>query len=196
MPKRTDLKRILVIGSGPIVIGQACEFDYSGTQACKALRDEGLEVVLVNSNPGDDHDRPGDGRPDLRRAADRRGARAGHRARAARRAAADRRRPDGAEPAVELAEAGVLDAYGVKLIGASIAAIKVAEDRLKFKEAMRSIGIEVPDSAVRAIARAGARGGGRRSAFRSSSGRRSRSAASAAASPTTSRSSGRSASAG
>ncbi len=59
MPKRTDIKKIMIIGSGPIVIGQACEFDYSGAQACKALRAEGYEVVLVNSNPGDDHDRPG-----------------------------------------------------------------------------------------------------------------------------------------
>jgi len=68
VPKRTDLRKILLIGSGPIVIGQACEFDYSGTQACKALREEGFEVVLVNSNAGDHHDRPRDGRPHLRRA--------------------------------------------------------------------------------------------------------------------------------
>ena len=69
MPRRTDIKKILIIGSGPIVIGQACEFDYSGTQACKALKEEGYEVVLVNSQPGHDHDGPGDRRPDLRRAA-------------------------------------------------------------------------------------------------------------------------------
>ena len=68
MPKRTDIKSILIIGAGPIVIGQACEFDYSGAQACKALREEGYRVVLVNSQSGDDHDRPGDGRRDLHRA--------------------------------------------------------------------------------------------------------------------------------
>ena len=69
VPKRTDIRKILLIGSGPIVIGQACEFDYSGTQACKALREEGYEVVLVNSQPGHHHDRPGDGGPHLHRAA-------------------------------------------------------------------------------------------------------------------------------
>ena len=98
MPKRTDLNRILVIGSGPIVIGQACEFDYSGTQACKALRAEGLEVVLVNSNPATIMTDPELGRPHVRRAADRRGARAGDRARAARCHSADGGRADGAEP--------------------------------------------------------------------------------------------------
>ena len=84
MPKRTDIKRVLVIGSGPIVIGQACEFDYSGTQACKALRAEGLEVILVNSNPATIMTDPGDRGPDLRRAADAGGPRQDHRARAAR----------------------------------------------------------------------------------------------------------------
>ena len=68
MPKRTDIESILIIGAGPIVIGQACEFDYSGAQACKALREEGYRVVLVNTQPGDDHDRPGVGRRDLHRA--------------------------------------------------------------------------------------------------------------------------------
>src|SRR6188768_3445948 len=148
MPKRTDLKRILVIGSGPIVIGQACEFDYSGTQACKALKSEGLEVVLVNSNPATIMTDP----------------------ETADRTYVEpltvevleqviaRERPDAVLPtvggqtalnlAVELGEQGILEKYGVKLIGASVAAIKVAEDRLQFKEAMRSIGIEVPESAV------------------------------------------------
>ena len=157
MPKRTDLKRILVIGSGPIVIGQACEFDYSGTQACKALRAEGLEVVLVNSNPATIMTDP----------------------EIADRTYVEpltvevleqiiaREKPDALLPtvggqtalnlAVELAEHGILARYNVQLIGASIAAIKVAEDRLKFKDAMRSIGIEVPDSVVREVARAGAR---------------------------------------
>jgi carbamoyl-phosphate synthase large subunit len=146
MPKRTDIKKVLVIGSGPIVIGQACEFDYSGTQACKALRDEGLEVVLVNSNPATIMTDP----------------------ELADRTYVEpltvpvleqiiaRERPDAILPtvggqtalnlAVDLDEAGVLKKYNVELIGASIAAIKVAEDRLKFKEAMRSVNIDVPDS--------------------------------------------------
>ena len=98
MPKRTDIKRVLVIGSGPIVIGQACEFDYSGTQACKALRAEGLEVILVNSNPATIMTDPGDRGSHLRRAADAGDPREDHRARASRRRAADRRRPDGAQP--------------------------------------------------------------------------------------------------
>jgi carbamoyl-phosphate synthase large subunit len=148
MPKRSDLKRVLVIGSGPIVIGQAAEFDYSGTQACKALRAEGLEVVLVNSNPATIMTDP---------------------------ELADatyvepltpeiveqiiiREKPDAVLPtvggqtalnlAVALAERGILEAHGVKLIGASIDAIQVAEDRLKFRDAMREIGVEVPRSDV------------------------------------------------
>jgi len=146
MPKRNDLKRILVIGSGPIVIGQACEFDYSGTQACKALRDEGLEVILVNSNPATIMTDPELAdrtyvEPLTVEVLER---------------IIERERPDAVLPtvggqtalnlAVELEERGVLAKYGVQLIGASIGAIKVAEDRLKFKEAMRSIDIEVPDS--------------------------------------------------
>ena len=193
MPKRTDIKRVLVIGSGPIVIGQACEFDYSGTQACKALRDEGLEVVLVNTNPGDDHDRPRVRRPHLRRAAHPRVARA---------KIIERERPDailptvGGQTALNLAigarrERRRSRSHGVELIGASVDAIKIAEDRLLFKEAMREIGLDVPSSGyAQAIDEALA--ASRSSAFRSSSGRRSRSAASAAASPTTSRSSARS----
>ena len=146
MPKRTDLKRILVIGSGPIVIGQACEFDYSGTQACKALRAEGLEVVLVNSNPATIMTDP--------ELADRTYVEP---------LTVDvleriiaREKPDALLPtvggqtalnlAVELDEQGVLARHNVRLIGASVEAIKVAEDRLKFKDAMRSIGIDVPDS--------------------------------------------------
>jgi len=148
MPKRSDLKRILVIGSGPIVIGQACEFDYSGTQACKALRAEGLEVILVNSNPATIMTDP----------------------ETADRTYVEpltvevleqiiaRERPDAVLPtvggqtalnlAVELGEQGILEKYGVALIGASVAAIKVAEDRQQFKDAMRSIDIDVPESAV------------------------------------------------
>src|SRR5438874_5914326 len=146
MPKRTDLKRILVIGSGPIVIGQGCEFDYSGTQACKALKAEGLEVVLVNSNPATIMTDP--------ELADRTYVEP-LTAEVLEQVIA-RERPDALLPtvggqtalnlAVELDALGILKKYDVKLIGASIEAIKVAEDRLKFKEAMRSIGIEVPES--------------------------------------------------
>ena len=148
MSKRTDIKKIMIIGSGPIVIGQACEFDYSGTQACKALRDEGYEVVLVNSNPATIMTDP----------------------EVAERTYIEpltpqylemiiaRERPDallptvggqtGLNTAVELAESGILEKYGVKLIGASLRAIKVAEDRLLFKDACQRVGLEVPASAV------------------------------------------------
>jgi carbamoyl-phosphate synthase large subunit len=146
MPKRTDIHSILLIGSGPIVIGQACEFDYSGTQACKALKEEGYRVILVNSNPATIMTDPG---------------------------FADRtyieplsvdvlemiiaqERPDALLPtiggqtglnlAIELAEAGVLDQYGVELIGAKLPAIKKAEDRNLFKEAMERIGLDLPRS--------------------------------------------------
>ncbi|HET9371969.1 MAG TPA: carbamoyl-phosphate synthase large subunit [Vicinamibacterales bacterium] len=148
MPKRTDLKKILVIGSGPIVIGQACEFDYSGTQACKALKAEGLEVVLVNSNPATIMTDP--------EIADRTYVEP-LTVEAVEQVIA-REKPDAILPtvggqtalnlAVELGEHGVLEKHGVALIGASLTAIKVAEDRLKFKDAMRTIGIEVPDSSL------------------------------------------------
>src|SRR6059036_723436 len=148
MPRRTDLKRVLIIGSGPIVIGQACELDYSGSQACKALRAEGLEVILVNSNPATIMTDP--------ELADRTyvepltpeivGA------------IIERERPDALLPtvggqtalnlAVDLAERGILDRYNVQLIGASLNAIKMAEDRLLFKDAMRSIGLDVPRSGL------------------------------------------------
>src|SRR3954466_13607686 len=148
MPKRTDIKRVLVIGSGPIVIGQACEFDYSGTQACKALRAEGLEVVLVNSNPATIMTDPemADAtyvEPLTPEVAE---------------AIIAREKPDAVLPtvggqtalnlAVALHERGALEKYNVKLIGASIDAIKVAEDRLLFRNAMREIGVEVPRSGV------------------------------------------------
>ncbi len=148
MPRRSDLHRVLVIGSGPIVIGQACEFDYSGTQACKALRAEGLEIVLVNSNPATIMTDP--------ELADR--TYVEPLTVAALAAIIERERPDALLPtvggqtalnlAVELAEAGVLERFGVELIGASLESIKVAEDRLMFREAMTSIGIDVPDSGV------------------------------------------------
>ena len=148
MPRRDDLETILIIGSGPIVIGQACEFDYSGTQACKALRAEGLEIVLVNSNPATIMTDP--------ELADR--TYVEPLTVATLSAIIERERPDALLPtvggqtalnlAVELAEAGVLARWGVELIGASLEAIKVAEDRLKFRDAMQSIGIDVPDSGV------------------------------------------------
>src|SRR6187401_3820789 len=148
MPRRTDLKRILVIGSGPIVIGQACEFDYSGTQACKALRAEGLEVVLINSNPATimtdpelaDQTYVEPLTPEVVEEI------------------IKKERPDAVLPtvggqtalnlAVALHELGILEKYGVKLIGAQIDAIKVAEDRLLFRNAMGEIGVEVPKSGV------------------------------------------------
>ncbi|NOT43625.1 MAG: carbamoyl-phosphate synthase large subunit, partial [Acidobacteria bacterium] len=148
MPRRDDLARVLVIGSGPIVIGQACEFDYSGTQACKALRAEGLEVILVNSNPATimtdpelaDRTYVEPLTPEMLEAI------------------IEKERPDAVLPtvggqtalnlAVALAERGVLEKYGVKLIGASIEAIKVAEDRLLFRDAMKGIDVAVPHSGV------------------------------------------------
>ena len=148
MPPRTDVRRVLVIGSGPIVIGQACEFDYSGTQACKALRAEGLAVVLVNSNPATIMTDP-----DI---ADR--TYVEPLTPETLEAIIDAERPDALLPtvggqtglnlAVALAERGTLERYGVKLIGASLDAIKVAEERLTFREAMRSIGIAVPTSGI------------------------------------------------
>src|SRR2546425_317431 len=146
MPRRTDIHRILIIGSGPIIIGQACEFDYSGTQACKALRADGFEVVLVNSNPATIMTDP-----DL---ADR--TYVEPLSRAYLEEIIRRERPDallstvggqtGLNLSLELAESGVLDRYGVELIGAKMGAIKKAEDRLLFKDAMRRIGLETPQS--------------------------------------------------
>jgi len=148
MPKRADIKKILIIGSGPIIIGQACEFDYSGTQACKALRSEGYEVILVNSNPATIMTDP--------EIADR--TYIEPLAKEYLEAIIAAERPDALLPtvggqtglnlAVELAESGILDKYGVKLIGAQLRAIKIAEDRLLFKDACRRIGLEVPASAV------------------------------------------------
>ncbi len=144
MPKRTDLRRILIIGSGPIVIGQACEFDYSGTQACKALKQEGFEVVLVNSNPATIMTDP--------ELADRTYVEPLTVETVA--AIIERERPDALLPTVggqtalnltvKLAESGVLDKFGVELIGAKLKAIKVAEDRGLFKQAMDEIGLEMP----------------------------------------------------
>src|SRR5213082_3705621 len=144
MPKRTDIHKILIIGSGPIVIGQACEFDYSGTQACKALRSEGFEVVLVNSNPATIMTDP--------ELADR--TYIEPLTAESVTAIIDRERPDALLPtvggqtglnlSVELYEKGILDKYGVKLIGANIDAIRVGEDRELFKKAMDEVGIPSP----------------------------------------------------
>ena len=147
MPKRTDIHKILIIGSGPIVIGQACEFDYSGTQACKALREEGFEVVLVNSNPATIMTDPSTAdqtyiepiTPEIVEKI------------------IARERPDallptmggqtGLNTAMELAENGVLNRYNVQLIGADYEAIKRAENRSEFKKAMQRIGLDLPKSA-------------------------------------------------
>src|SRR5580693_3850744 len=146
MPRRNDIHRILIIGSGPIIIGQACEFDYSGTQAAKSLRADGYEVILVNSNPATIMTDP--------ELADRTYVEPLSRQYLEEIIA--RERPDallstvGGQTAlnlsVELAEAGVLDRYGVELIGAKIHAIKKAEDRLLFKDAMRKIGLDMTQS--------------------------------------------------
>ena len=148
MPRRTDLRRILLLGSGPIVIGQACEFDYSGTQACKALRAEGFEVVLVNSNPASIMTDP-----DL---ADRTYIEPLTAEVVAR--VIEIERPDALLPtmggqtalnlAVALAENGTLARFGVELIGANLEAIRKAEDRLLFKEAMARIGVRVCPSGI------------------------------------------------
>ena len=148
MPKRTDIKSILIIGAGPIVIGQACEFDYSGTQACKALREEGYKVILINSNPATIMTDP----------------------EVANRTYIEpinaeiveaiiiKEKPDAILPtvggqtalncAIDLAKKGILKKYGVELIGASIDAIKKAEDRALFQKAMEKIGLETPKNAI------------------------------------------------
>ncbi|MBT5028797.1 MAG: carbamoyl-phosphate synthase large subunit, partial [Nitrospina sp.] len=146
MPKRTDIKKILLIGSGPIIIGQACEFDYSGTQACKALREEGYEIILVNSNPATIMTDP--------EFADRTYIEPVTPEIVEKIIARDR--PDALLPtmggqtalntALALAEMGVLEKYNVELIGANLEAIHKAEDRTLFKEAMFRIGLQVPPS--------------------------------------------------
>src|SRR6476646_1496028 len=148
MPKRKDIKKILIIGSGPIIIGQACEFDYSGVQACKALRDEGYQTVLVNSNPATIMTDP--------EMADR--TYIEPLSKEYLEAIISKEQPDALLPtvggqtalnlAVELSESGVLERSKVEMIGASLRAIKVAEDRLWFKDACRKIGLEVPASAL------------------------------------------------
>src|SRR6202008_569034 len=146
MPRRDDLNKILVLGSGPIVIGQAAEFDYSGVQACKVLAEEGYEVVLVNSNPATIITDP-----EFASATYVEPLLPGPVA-----AVIERERPDallptlGGQTALNLAmacvERGVLDRFGVELIGANALAIETAEDREKFKAAMTEIGLAVPPS--------------------------------------------------
>jgi carbamoyl-phosphate synthase large subunit len=148
MPKRTDIKKILIIGSGPIVIGQACEFDYSGTQACKALMEEGYEVVLVNSNPATIMTDPETAHrtyiepitPEMVAKV------------------VECERPDAVLPtlggqtglntAVKIAETGLFKRLGVEMIGASISVIQKAEDREQFRDAMGHIGLRVPESGI------------------------------------------------
>ncbi|MGM0689779.1 MAG: carbamoyl-phosphate synthase large subunit, partial [Bacillota bacterium] len=146
MPKRTDLKKILIIGSGPIIIGQACEFDYSGTQACKALRKLGYQIVLVNSNPATIMTDPG--------IADATYIEPLNLKSLAR--IIDKERPDAVLPnlggqtalnlCAELEENGVLEEYGVEVLGVQADAIKRGEDRTAFKETMQSLGIGMPKS--------------------------------------------------
>jgi len=148
MPKRTDIKKILLIGSGPIVIGQACEFDYSGTQACKALKDEGYQVVLINSNPATIMTDP--------ETADRTYIEPITPEMVAQ--IIERERPDallptmggqtGLNTAYTVAEQGVLERFGVEMIGASLEVIKKAEDRELFRAAMKKIGLRVPQSRI------------------------------------------------
>ena len=146
MPKRTDIRKIMLIGSGPIVIGQACEFDYSGAQACKALREEGYEVTLVNSNPATIMTDP--------EFADRtyiEPLTADMLAAVIRREKPDALLPTlggetGLNLAMELHKSGVLEKHGVELIGARAEVIEKAEDRLLFKEAMLRIGLDMPKS--------------------------------------------------
>ena len=195
MPKRTDISSILIIGAGPIVIGQACEFDYSGVQACKALRAEGYRIILVNSNPATIMTDPDVAdatyiepiTPEMVEKI------------------IAKERPDALLPtmggqtalntALALDASGVLAKYGVEMIGAKAEVIDKAEDRQKFRDAMDKLGLESPKSKA---AHTHGRGPGRRwssSACRPSSARPSPWPAPAAASPTTSRSSARSSSA-
>src|SRR4051795_9302011 len=154
MPKRTDISKILVLGSGPIVIGQSAEFDYSGTQACKALKSEGYEVVLANSNPATIMTDP--------ESADRTYIEPLTLEDLGEIIRIEREMSPGAgfavlptvggqtalNLAIELSDGGVLEKYDVQLIGANVAAIKKAEDRLFFKDAMQKIGLDVPKSAL------------------------------------------------
>ena len=146
MPKRSDIEKVMIIGSGPIIIGQACEFDYSGTQACKALRNLGYKIILVNSNPATIMTDPGIA--DVTYIEPLNAARMEE--------IIDRERPDALLPnlggqsalnlASELAKNGTLDKYGVKVIGVQIDAIERGEDRTAFKDTMNRLGIDMARS--------------------------------------------------
>jgi len=148
MPRRSDIKKVMIIGSGPIVIGQACEFDYSGTQACKALRRLGYEIVLVNSNPATIMTDPGMADVTYVEPLNV----------AALTEIIKAERPDALLPNLggqsglnlssELARTGVLEKYGVKIIGVEVDAIQRGEDRLAFKETMKRLGIDMPRSEI------------------------------------------------
>lgn len=146
MPKRKDIKKVMIIGSGPIIIGQACEFDYSGTQACKALRKLGYQIVLVNSNPATIMTDPGMADVTYIEPLNL----------ATMTKIIEKERPDALLPNLggqsglnlssELAKAGVLDKYEVKVIGVQVDAIKRGEDRIEFKNTMNRLGIDMPKS--------------------------------------------------
>ena len=148
MPKRTDIESILILGAGPIVIGQACEFDYSGAQACKALKDEGYRVILVNSNPATIMTDP--------TMADATYVEPVEWQTVSK--IIEQERPDALLPtmggqtalncALDLVSQGVLEKFDVQMIGASQDAIDKAEDRERFDRAMKSIGLETPRSAI------------------------------------------------
>jgi carbamoyl-phosphate synthase large subunit len=148
MPKRNDIKKVMIIGSGPIIIGQACEFDYSGTQACKALRSLGYEIVLVNSNPATIMTDPGMADVTYIEPLNLE----------TMTKIIDSERPDAILPnlggqtglnlSAELSKTGVLDKYGVQVIGVEVDAIIRGEDRLAFKETMTRLGIEIPRSEI------------------------------------------------
>ncbi|MDE6168074.1 MAG: carbamoyl phosphate synthase large subunit, partial [Acetatifactor sp.] len=148
MPKRTDIKKVMIIGSGPIIIGQACEFDYSGTQACKALKELGYEIVLVNSNPATIMTDP--------ETADVTYIEPLNKERLEQIIAKER--PDALLPnlggqsglnlCAELAGAGILEKYQVKVIGVQVDAIERGEARIEFKKAMNELGIEMARSQV------------------------------------------------
>ena len=147
MPKRTDISSVLIIGAGPIIIGQACEFDYSGAQACKALREEGYRVILVNSNPATIMTDPDMADATYIEPVNWRIVKQ----------IIEKERPDALLPtmggqtalncALDLDKQGVLKKYDVEMIGASKDAIDKAEDREKFREAMKKIGLAMPQSA-------------------------------------------------
>src|SRR6187431_3708535 len=148
MPRRRDLRSICLIGSGPIVIGQACEFDYSGSQALKVLREDGFTTIVVNSNPATIMTDPGFADRTYLEPLDLEGVAA----------VLERERPDALLPtlggqtalnlAIGLSDAGVLDEFGVELIGAQVDVIRRAEDRELFRDAVRSCGLEVPASVI------------------------------------------------